>query len=63
MNNNEIFLEAARKAFEQASEGYEVELTEELADAMGAYVEDAITEDDLDDVFDVENEEVSDGQN
>ena len=58
----EYFLAAARAAFVEASQGYEVELPEEVADAMGAYVEDAISEDDLDDVFDVENEEVSDGQ-
>lgn len=42
---------AAHDVYMQAAEGYEVELSPELADAMGVYIEDAITEEDIDEGY------------
>lgn len=37
----------AADVFDQAAQGYEVELDPDLADALGAFEEKAITEDDI----------------
>ena len=49
MTDYEFLKAAAQDVYRQADEGYEVELTPELADAMGVVVEDAIDADDIDD--------------
>ena len=48
ITDEELMREKAKDAFLQAQAGYDVELDPELADAMGAFEEDAISADEID---------------